>query len=155
VLTTPSVRRLAREHGIDLGSGVVAASGRDGRLLKGDVLEYIKWKAQGGSASVPAPVPPQSSSSAASAAVASLPAAASAAASSAAASPTTRLAPLLADVAVPVRGTLYCMHGASLLVSLFVAVAVPGIGAGWALFETEHCSMMIVCAVRWFVLCLF
>lgn len=39
VLATPSVRRLAREHKLDLSA--VKASGRDGRILKGDVLEYL------------------------------------------------------------------------------------------------------------------
>jgi 2-oxoisovalerate dehydrogenase E2 component (dihydrolipoyl transacylase) len=38
VRASPAVRRLARMHNLDLGS--VAASGRDGRVLKGDVLQH-------------------------------------------------------------------------------------------------------------------
>lgn len=39
VLTTPAVRRIAMENNIDLS--VVPATGRAGRVLKGDVLEYL------------------------------------------------------------------------------------------------------------------
>ncbi|KAG6597792.1 Lipoamide acyltransferase component of branched-chain alpha-keto acid dehydrogenase complex [Phytophthora cinnamomi] len=39
-LTSPSVRRLAKEHNIDLHD--VEGTGPQGRILKGDLLEYIK-----------------------------------------------------------------------------------------------------------------
>jgi len=39
VLATPAVRRLASDHSLDLS--LVPASGKGGRVLKGDVLQYI------------------------------------------------------------------------------------------------------------------
>ncbi|KAJ0407990.1 hypothetical protein P43SY_000194 [Pythium insidiosum] len=69
VLTSPSVRRLAKEHDIDLAD--VEGSGPQGRILKEDLLEYIRALA----ASPPTATTPASTSSA----VASSPAVASAA----------------------------------------------------------------------------
>lgn len=40
VLTTPAVRRIAREHGLDLF--LVPATGKKGRLMKEDLLNFIK-----------------------------------------------------------------------------------------------------------------
>lgn len=39
VITTPSVRRIAKENNVDLTK--VHATGKGGRILKGDVLEYL------------------------------------------------------------------------------------------------------------------
>lgn len=44
ILTTPAVRRLSRDSNVDLS--VVAGSGKDGRILKEDVLAYIKQRPQ-------------------------------------------------------------------------------------------------------------
>ncbi|EEY57866.1 lipoamide acyltransferase component of branched-chain alpha-keto acid dehydrogenase complex, putative [Phytophthora infestans T30-4] len=43
LLTSPSVRRLAKEHSIDLHD--VEGTGPQGRILKGDLLEYIRMRA--------------------------------------------------------------------------------------------------------------
>ena len=40
VLTMPAVRKLAREHDLDLN--LISGSGKSGRILKEDVLEYLK-----------------------------------------------------------------------------------------------------------------
>ncbi|OMO53608.1 Biotin/lipoyl attachment [Corchorus capsularis] len=42
VLSTPAVRNLAKEHGIDINA--VQGSGKDGRVLKEDVLKYAVQK---------------------------------------------------------------------------------------------------------------
>lgn len=42
VLTTPAVRRIARENSIDLRT--VVGTGRDGRVLKEDVLKLVEGK---------------------------------------------------------------------------------------------------------------
>ena len=39
ILTTPAVRRIAKENNVDLS--VVAGSGKDGRILKEDVLNFL------------------------------------------------------------------------------------------------------------------
>lgn len=45
VLTTPSVRRIAKEHNVDLSK--VHPTGRGSRILKGDVLEYLNMIPKG------------------------------------------------------------------------------------------------------------
>ncbi|XP_078493185.1 LOW QUALITY PROTEIN: lipoamide acyltransferase component of branched-chain alpha-keto acid dehydrogenase complex, mitochondrial [Ciona intestinalis] len=40
VLATPAVRRLAKEHGVDLND--IEGSGKDGRVVKEDILEFIE-----------------------------------------------------------------------------------------------------------------
>lgn len=42
VLTTPAVRRIARENGIDLRT--VIGTGKDGRVLKEDVMKLVEGK---------------------------------------------------------------------------------------------------------------
>lgn len=42
VLATPAVRTLAKEYGIDLRD--ILGSGPDGRITKGDVLEYVNLR---------------------------------------------------------------------------------------------------------------
>jgi 2-oxoisovalerate dehydrogenase E2 component (dihydrolipoyl transacylase) len=74
VLTTPAVRKIAKENGVDLA--LVAASGPQGRILKSDVLDYVS---RGGPAAhqapSAAPVPARAAAAApvAAAAKASLP----------------------------------------------------------------------------------
>lgn len=46
VLATPAVRRVAREENIDLRQ--VRGSGRDGRVLKEDVLKFVEERGKGG-----------------------------------------------------------------------------------------------------------
>jgi len=43
VLTTPAVRKMAREHSLDLAT--IAGTGKQGRVLKEDVLVYLNQKA--------------------------------------------------------------------------------------------------------------
>ena len=40
ILTTPAVRKLAREHDLDLN--LISGSGKNGRILKEDILAYLK-----------------------------------------------------------------------------------------------------------------
>ncbi|MDA0238593.1 MAG: 2-oxoglutarate dehydrogenase complex dihydrolipoyllysine-residue succinyltransferase [Proteobacteria bacterium] len=49
---SPSVRKMIEEEGLDVSA--IPATGKDGRLTKGDVLAYIK---NGGASSAPAAVP--------------------------------------------------------------------------------------------------
>ncbi len=56
---SPAVRRLVDEH--DLDPGAIPASGKDGRLTKGDVLAYIEG-GDGAAAAEPAPAPSPASS---------------------------------------------------------------------------------------------
>ncbi|KAH9258198.1 hypothetical protein BASA81_003782 [Batrachochytrium salamandrivorans] len=51
VLSTPAVRHLAREHGIDLAK--IKGSGKDGRVMKSDVLSFLQPQV---AAPVPTPV---------------------------------------------------------------------------------------------------
>ncbi|ETK92490.1 hypothetical protein F441_04276 [Phytophthora nicotianae CJ01A1] len=60
LLTSPSVRRLAKEHNIDLHD--VEGTGPQGRILKGDLLEYIRMLAT--QPSTPAPPAGQSTATA-------------------------------------------------------------------------------------------
>ncbi len=51
----PSVRRIAEESGLDPAQ--VGGSGKDGRVLKGDMLGALEARAEGRAASRPAPAP--------------------------------------------------------------------------------------------------
>jgi 2-oxoglutarate dehydrogenase E2 component (dihydrolipoamide succinyltransferase) len=51
---TPAVRRLVREHGLDPAQ--IEGTGRDGRILKGDVLRHLESQQ---AAAAPAPAPAQ------------------------------------------------------------------------------------------------
>ncbi|MEM6828268.1 MAG: 2-oxo acid dehydrogenase subunit E2 [Pseudomonadota bacterium] len=54
---SPSARRLAEEHGLDLGS--IRGTGPAGKITKGDVTEAVEASGQGGDApSAPQPAPP-------------------------------------------------------------------------------------------------
>jgi 2-oxoisovalerate dehydrogenase E2 component (dihydrolipoyl transacylase) len=58
--TTPAVKRLAREHGVDLA--VVVGSGHGGRVTREDVLKFVEsGGAQGAPAQAPQAAPQQSS----------------------------------------------------------------------------------------------
>lgn len=51
--TTPAVRRLAREHGIDLS--LIAGSGHGGRVTREDVLKFVESGGAADAAQAPAP----------------------------------------------------------------------------------------------------
>jgi 2-oxoglutarate dehydrogenase E2 component (dihydrolipoamide succinyltransferase) len=51
---SPAVRKLVAEHGVD--TSAVPASGKDGRVTKGDVLSYLEKKTDAAPAASPAPV---------------------------------------------------------------------------------------------------
>ncbi len=51
----PSVRRLVSEHGLDAGK--ISGTGRDGRLTKGDVLDFLEAGKSGTPTSVSSPQP--------------------------------------------------------------------------------------------------
>jgi 2-oxoisovalerate dehydrogenase E2 component (dihydrolipoyl transacylase) len=53
ILTTPAVRRLARENNVDLA--IVPGTGKDGRILKEDMLAFIAAPPRGGAAAAVAP----------------------------------------------------------------------------------------------------
>ena len=57
-LASPAVRRIAREHALDIAT--VPGSGRDGRVLKEDILRFVGELPQQAAASAvsPAPAPP-------------------------------------------------------------------------------------------------
>ena len=70
---SPAVRRLVEEHGLD--PSAIAGSGRDGRIIKADVLAHLEAGGQAeAAASTPAPAPAAPASHAATAASASRPA---------------------------------------------------------------------------------
>ena len=71
--STPVVRRIAEEHGVDVGS--VPGTGHAGRVTKEDILSFIE---SGGPGLVPAPSPPAPSAPAPPASAAGAPAVASA-----------------------------------------------------------------------------
>jgi pyruvate dehydrogenase E2 component (dihydrolipoamide acetyltransferase) len=54
IRTSPLVRKLAREHGIDLSE--VRGTGHEGRITKEDVLNYVEAR-KGKAAAAPAPAP--------------------------------------------------------------------------------------------------
>ncbi|HYI23466.1 MAG TPA: dihydrolipoamide acetyltransferase family protein [Candidatus Limnocylindrales bacterium] len=55
--TTPAVRRLAREHGVDLA--MVAGSGHSGRVTRDDVLKFVESGGANAAAQAPAQAPAQ------------------------------------------------------------------------------------------------
>ena len=53
---SPAVRRLAREHGVDLS--LVTGTGMGGRITRDDLLRYIESGPESGPQTAPAPAPP-------------------------------------------------------------------------------------------------
>ena len=111
LLTTPAVRRLARDHDIDLA--LVPASGKDGRVLKEDLLNYIKnvplaerkaTQAQYRARAAAAPAEPEPAAGVAVKAPAAAAAEAAAAAAAAGAPAAGGKGKLVADQVVPVKG---------------------------------------------------
>jgi 2-oxoisovalerate dehydrogenase E2 component (dihydrolipoyl transacylase) len=60
---TPAVRRLAREHGIDLGQ--VTGTGHAGRVTRDDVLKFVEAQRTGAAPAAVAPMPPSAAQPAA------------------------------------------------------------------------------------------
>ncbi len=54
--SSPAVRRIAEEHGIDIGQ--ITGSGISGRVTKRDILEFVEQQRTAQPAAVAAPVPP-------------------------------------------------------------------------------------------------
>ena len=109
ILTTPTVRRLAKEHGIDLS--LVAPTGKNGRVLKDDILAYIASAAQAARPTEP------------SAAAAAAPSAAASAAADDAAYSAPPLGEPAADTVEPIRGMQRLM-----VKSMEASLAIPHFG---------------------------
>lgn len=62
VLATPAVRRVSREHNVDLSQ--VRGTGRDGRITKEDVLNHIQNGSSSSAASASSPAPSSSTAAA-------------------------------------------------------------------------------------------
>ncbi|MEO6351281.1 MAG: dihydrolipoamide acetyltransferase family protein [Candidatus Limnocylindrales bacterium] len=60
--TTPAVKRLAREHGLDLA--LIAGSGHAGRVTREDILKFVETGGANAAAQSPAPTAPAAQSAA-------------------------------------------------------------------------------------------